>query len=160
MRGGARRRLRGGYSMIELLVALGIGLIVVLALGHIVLASQRSWTWGREKVTLQANMAQALEQMERAAHKARWITVPDSNQFRVFDENGVRRTAYRRVNVGGRWYLQEGGHVLVPPVCTRFRVQPNNDTTCVVITLRLVDAYGNVMVGRTTATVRNRTLAY
>jgi hypothetical protein len=161
--GDAMRRSSGrAVHDLELMIGISLALIVVLALGRIVLASQRSWEWGRDKTVLQANVTEALEWMSRSVHAARTVEVYAhsgvNDEFRTYDETGALVHTFRRAVGVSR--LQMDGADLVDRPCTRFVVTPNADSTSLTLDLELVILHGvdvQTRVAATTrATVRNR----
>jgi type II secretory pathway pseudopilin PulG len=153
-------RDRGGYTIIELIIATAVAFIVVLALGRIIVANQRSWEWGRDKIVLQQNATEALEWMARSIRAARTIALIDSTGFRTYDEgNGLVHT-YRTVGSAGRLRLQEDGRDLVDRRCTAFSVRANHDTTTLSLWLELEDVAGNRVAGMTRTALRNRTFEF
>jgi Tfp pilus assembly protein PilV len=128
---------RSGFTMMELTVAVFLAFVVVLALGRIILASQQSWEWGRDKAVLQQNASEALEWMARSVRAARRLQVIAGNQLRTYDENGVLVHTYRVVTVAGVPKLQEDGHDLTARECTLFTVTPDPDTTSVTLQVEL-----------------------
>ncbi len=154
-----RRRGQAGYTMIELMIALVIGLVVLYALGRIILTNQKSWEYGRDKVVLQQNVTEALFTMTGAIRGADSVVVVDSSQFKTFDAHALVHT-YRRVVSGGTGRLQQDGTDLVARACSRFNVTPNADTTCMVLTVALQDNQGEQVVYSNRVTLRGRTFAY
>lgn len=151
---------RRGFTMIELMVAIFLSLIVIFAIGKILTSSQRAWAWGRDKVTLQANSAEALEWMARSVRAAQRLRVVSASEFRTYDETGALVHTYRRVLVGGVGRLQQDGTNLVSRTCNAFTVTPDPDTTSLTLTLELQDASGNKLREVTRAAVRNRTFEF
>ncbi len=149
-----------GYTLVELSLALFLGLLVVLALGRLILQNQRSWEWGRDKAVLQQNTTEALEWMARSVRAARSLAVVDTSEFRTYDEIGALVHTYRRHITGGVPRLQEDGSDLVDRVCTRFRVDTHADTTSLSIILELQDDAGDRVAARTRATVRNKSFEF
>lgn len=158
----SRRRERGqaGFTILEMMIAMTIGLFVVIALGRIIVASQESWEWGRDKVVLQQNVQESLAWVTQAVRAASSLSVPDSNQVRTYDSTGALLHTYRRLSVSGVYRLQQDGQNLTPRTCTRFRVLPNADTTSVTLTLELQDNENERVCDMTRITVRGRTFAY
>jgi type II secretory pathway pseudopilin PulG len=153
-------RNRRGYTMLEMILALVIGMVVVLALGRIFLTSQRSWEQGRDKVELQANTTEALEWMARAVRAAAFLEVVDQSHFRTYDAAGNQLHEYERVVVDGTGRLHEDGNNLVGRRCTLFQVVADAETTGVTVTLELEDRAGDRVNALTRATIRNRPLAF
>ncbi|MBI5836770.1 MAG: hypothetical protein HZB25_05975 [Candidatus Eisenbacteria bacterium] len=149
-----------GYTMVELAVALLISFVVVMALGRIVITSQKSWEWGRDKVVLQQNTAEALAWMTRSIRTARSVAVVDTSQFRTYDADGALAHTFRRVSSGGQWRLQQDGADMVARACSRFRVTPNGDTTSLTLTLALQDSARDVVTDMTRVTLRGRTFEF
>jgi hypothetical protein len=143
-------RQEKGYTLIEFLIGVFLALIVVLALGRIVLTNQRSWEWGRDKVTLQANTTEALDWMSRSVRAARRLEITSATQFKTYDETGALVHTYQLSS--GK--LQQDGADLVARPCTAFTVA--GDTTSVTMTLELQDKSGNKVRATTRASVRNR----
>jgi Tfp pilus assembly protein PilW len=153
-----RRRARDGYTIVELMIGVFLALIVVLALGRIILANQRSWEWGRDKTVLQANSTEALEWMSRQVRAARRIEIVSASEFRTYDENDALAHTYRRAVVSGEGRLQQDGASLVGRPCTAFAVA--GDSANVTMRLELQDKSGNKVSATTRATVRNRSFEY
>ncbi len=151
---------RAGFTMIELMIALVLALIVVLAMARIILANQRAWEWGRDKVVLQQNVTEALEQMERSVRAANRLSVVGSTEFRTYDRHAVLLHTYRLVQVGADWRLREDGRDLVDRSCSRFNVLPGSDTTNVTIDVEFIDNSGDRVAATTRAAVRNRTFVF
>ena len=59
-----------GFTMVELMIASFLAVIVVLALGNVILVSQKSWEWGRDKTVLQQNVAEVTEWMARSVRQS------------------------------------------------------------------------------------------
>lgn len=153
-------RASRGYTLVELTVAVFLAFLVVLALGRLMLASQRSWEWGRDKAVLQQNATEALEEMARSVRAARLVAVDDTTHFETYDELGHRVHSYARTLVGGHWRLQLDGHDLVDRDCVRFRVDPDGDTTSLTILVELTDRADNRVAAMTRSAVRNRPLEF
>lgn len=153
-------RNRRGFTLLEMMIAMFIGLIVALALGRIFLTSQRSWEAGRDKVEMQANTAETLEWMARQVRAAAALEVFDGEHFRTIDRSGNELHDYQRVLVDGVGRLREDGNDLVDRPCTIFQVVADAETTGVTLTLELEDRAGDRVSALTRATIRNRTLAF
>jgi hypothetical protein len=151
-----QRQHCSGYTFIELAVASLLAFLVVLALGRLILANQRSWEWGRDKVVLQQNVTEALEWMARSIRAARSLQLQADDHFNTFDESGVQVHTYQLVTGAGGPRLQEDGQDLSDRLCTEFTVSANWDTTSLIIRLELEDNTGDRVAGLTRATIRNR----
>lgn len=145
-----------GATMVELLLAVFLALIVVLALGKIVTMNQRAWEWGRQKAMLQQNVTEALEWMARSVRGARSLDVISPSELRTYDETGTMTHAFRRQLVNGSYRLQQDGADLVDRPCVAFVVSPDSDSTSVIMELELQDGAGNRVRAMTRATLRNR----
>jgi type II secretory pathway component PulJ len=152
-----RSRDRGdaGYTLIELFIALVLGLVVVLAIGKLLIANQRSWEWGRDKVVLQQNTTEVLEWMSRSIRSARTLAVVDSTELRTFDEGGALVKTYDTAATGGQIRLRENGVPLIDRQCTRFVVVPDADTTSVTVIVELEDRAGSRVEAMTRVAIRN-----
>lgn len=159
MRTRRRRRASAGYTLVELVVAGGLSLIVVLALGQLVVANQRAWAEGRDKAVLQQNATEALERIARAVRAANRVVRVSGSEMRTYDASGVLLHTYRRVAAGAAGRLQEDGADLVARNCTRFIVTASGDKS-VRLDLELEDAAANRVAVITRAAVRSRTLAF
>jgi hypothetical protein len=142
--------------MVELMIALILGLVVVLAIGSLVLQNQRSWRWNKDKTVLQQNVTESLEWMARQVRAARSVQVVSSEEFRTYDENDA--LVHRYEWTGDR--LQQDGSDLVDRKCTDFQVFPDEDTTSVTIVLELEDDAFNLVGGSTRAAIRNQTYEF
>jgi prepilin-type N-terminal cleavage/methylation domain-containing protein len=149
-----------GVTLIELSLALVVGLLVVLALGRIVLANQRSWEQGRDKTELQQNTTEALEWMARSVRSARTVAVIDTTEFRTYDAAGSLVHTYELVAGVGQPRLHEDGSELTDRPCTLFYVLPDADTTGVTLTIELEDRAGNRVAAQTRATLRNQSFQF
>jgi hypothetical protein len=134
-----RGERRSGLTIVELTVALFLGLLVVLALGRIILASQSSWRQGRDKAVLQQNVTETLEGLARSIRAARQVVVTSSEQFATYDETGALVHAYAITGSGASRRLQQDGVDYVDRQCLQFSVTPNTDTTSLTILLELVN---------------------
>jgi hypothetical protein len=141
--------------MIELLVAVFLALTVVLALGRIILANQRSWEWGRDKTVLQQNVTESLEWMARSVRSARSLEIVSDSELRTYDAGGGLTHTFRRAIASGAYRLQQDGSDLVDRVCTDFVVTPDEDSTSVTLVVELQDKAGNKVRAMTRATLRN-----
>lgn len=146
--------------MVELAVAVFLSFFVVLALGQIILTSQRSWEWGRDKAVLQQNATEALEWMSRSVRSAHTLRVVSATEFRTYDENNALVHTFRLATVSGVPKLQQDGNVLAPRKCTLFDVVPDPDTTSVKMTVELEDNTGNRVAALTRSAIRSRYLQY
>jgi prepilin-type N-terminal cleavage/methylation domain-containing protein len=155
-----RQGNRHGYSLIEMMIALFLALIVVLALGKLITANQRSWAWGRDKAELQANTTEALEWMARSIRSANTLTLTGADEFNTFDQDGTLLHTYRLGSDAGETRVLEDDRSLVARRCTHFVVDANEDTTSLTLSLELVDRAGNHVAGFSRATVRNQTLEF
>lgn len=155
-----RGRSQNGFTMMELVIALVIGLVVVLAIGSLVLQNQRSWAWNKDKTVLQQNVTECLEWMARSTRAARSLEVVSDQKFKTYDENGTLVHTYQRANVAAKYKIREDDHDLVDRVCTRFQVSPDNDTTSITIEIELRDEAGNLVAGSTRAAARNRSYEF
>ncbi len=150
----------GGFTMIELTVAILLSLFVVLALGKIILASQRSWEWGRDKAVLQQNDTEVLEWMSRSVRAARTLRVVSSSELRTYDEGNNLAHTFKLATVSGVPKLQQDGIDMTPRKCTQFVVTPDPDTTSVQLTVELEDKAGNRVAAMTRPAIRNRFFEY
>lgn len=154
-----RPRGRRGFTMVELMIGGFLALIVLLAMGRLVLANQRSWEWGRDKLLLQQNITEALEAMARAVRAADSLAVTNASDFSTFDD-GALVHRFARATIDGVDRLQQDDVDLVDRRCVSFLVTPNVDTTNVVLQLELEDEHGSRMVLMTVATPRNRSFVF
>lgn len=151
---------RAGFTLVEAVIASSLGLIVVLAMGLIMLAGQRSWDWGRDRAVLQQNAADGLDWMARSVRRARSVRVISPAEFRTFDEAGLLVHTYRRVVGTGPPRLQQDGADLIPRRCNRFVVTPDGDTTSLTLEIEIEDELGNTVAATTRSAVRNRDLTF
>ncbi|MBD3236651.1 MAG: hypothetical protein GF330_08100 [Candidatus Eisenbacteria bacterium] len=152
-----RRTRQDGYTLVEFVVGGFVGLVVVIALGHLLLANQRSWHAGQEKVRLQQNASQAADRISRAVRAAHRLAVVDGDELRIFDAQGVQQIRYRCVGHAGEGRLRENGRDLVAQRCRRFRVVPDADTTSVGLEIELENEAGQRVAVATRVARRNQT---
>lgn len=153
-------RGRSGYTIIELVVALGISLIVVLALGRIMLVNQASFRQGRDKVLLQQNASEALERMAHSIRSARDLQVVSATEFRTYDAAGALAHTYKRLSTAAGQRLQEDGRDLSSQACAAFSCTANADTTSLTLSLQFQNEDGEQVARQTRVTLRNRTIAF
>jgi prepilin-type N-terminal cleavage/methylation domain-containing protein len=151
---------RAGFTIVELMIALFISLIVVLAIGHIMLVNQASWRRGCDKVYLQQNATEALECMAQSIRSARDLRVVSATQFQTYDDVGVLEHTYRRYQTSTGPRLQEDSRNLSEQDCSAFACTANADTTSVTISLQLQNQDGELVTRETRVTQRNRTIAF
>jgi hypothetical protein len=144
----------------EMVIAVFVALIVVLALGRLILANQRAWEWGRDKAELQQNVTEGLEWMARSVRAARTVEITGTDEFRTYDENGSLVHTFQLANVGSQTRLLQDGSDLVDRRCTLFQITANSDTTSLTLEVELEDNAGNRVAGQTRVTIRNRTFTF
>ena len=154
-----RTRSRGGFTLVELMIALFIALFVVFVLGRVILTNQRAFAWNQDKMVLQQNVTETLEWLARSVRASRTLQVVSSTQFRTYDEQGNLTHNYQLIT-GPPDRLQVDGNDLVSRNCTLFTVTPDDDTTSVTIQLELEDDSSNRVAATTRAAVRNRTFEF
>ncbi len=153
------RKRQRGYTLIEFTVASMLAILVTLALGRLILANQRSWEWGRDKIVLQQNASLTMERMSSHIRGARSIAVVDSTEFRLYDAGGGLTDIYRRVATdGGR--LQHNSLDMVDRRCTAFIVTTDNDTTSVTIQMELADNADSRVAVMSRTAVRNQSFEF
>lgn len=153
-------RGRSGYTIVELVVALGISLIVVLALGRVMLVNQSSFRQGRDKVLLQQNASEALERMAHSIRAARELQLVSATEFRTYDASGALVHTYRRQLTAAGQRLLEDGQELSSQHCAALSCAANGDTTSLTISLLLENGDGEQVARQSRITLRNRTIAF
>jgi type II secretory pathway component PulJ len=154
-------RRREGFTMMELMIALLIAFIVVLAIGKLMVVNQTSFGQGREKAQLQQNATEVLDRIARSVRGARTLDLVGPDEFRTYDAAGSLAHTYRRIQEGGLpGILQQDGRPLTSQECTIFACSMNDDETMLTLDLELRDAVGNIVNRTTRITVRNRTLEF
>lgn len=84
-----RAKKRGGFALIEVVIAMGISTIVLLAVGTVFVASHARWnnTWGR--VNLQQDASYVMLTLSHAIKEAASTIVEDNGrQIEVYDADG------------------------------------------------------------------------
>ena len=84
-----RAKKRGGFSLIEVVIAMGISLIVLLAVGAVLAASHSRWnnTWG--KVNLQQDASYVMLELSHAIKEASSATVENNGEeIQLFNTDG------------------------------------------------------------------------
>jgi type II secretory pathway pseudopilin PulG len=152
------RRTGRGFTLVELTIGLFLGLLIIIMLGRIILTSQRTWGWGRDKVTLQQNVTEAVEGMARSVRAARTLVVVGDDEFQTYDEDSVLVHTYLLDGASER--LLQDGVPLVDRKCTVFRCTPDDDTTSIGLEVELEDDSSNRVAAQTRAAIRNRSLQY
>jgi prepilin-type N-terminal cleavage/methylation domain-containing protein len=147
---------RGGFTLIETVIALSLALVVLLALGTVMLLNQRAYGWGRDKIVLQQNVSDSLERMSRLVRASHRLSVASTTEFSTYDEDEVLTHTVRRVTPTTTGRLQQDGSDLVDRACTLFDVRPNADTTALRIQVELQDGSGNRVLYQTRAALRSR----
>lgn len=151
---------RAGFTMIEMVVALFLGLIVLLAVGGVITLNQKAYGWGREKAVLQQNVSETLERLVRVVRGARAVQVVSSAEYRTYDESLALAHSVRLLPAGTGGRIQLDGIDMSPSSCTFFSVVPNGDTTALTLVLELEDRAGNRVRYQTRSSVRNRDLEF
>jgi hypothetical protein len=141
---------------LETVIALFLSVAVLMALGGVMLLNQRAYGWGRDKIILQQNVTESLDQIGRLVRMSRRLVVTSATQFSTYDENGLLAHTVRRALVGGVGRLQKDGVNLVDRTCVTFDVQPNADTTAITIAVEMQDVSGNRVRSHTTTALRSR----
>lgn len=155
------RRRPAGFTMIELMIALAIAFIVVLAIGKLMVVNQTSFGQGRDKAVLQQNATEVLDRIARSVRGARTLDLVGPDEFRTYDAAGSLAHTYRRIQEGDLpGILQQDGQPLTSQECAVFACSMNNDETTLTVDLELRDAVGNSVARTTRITVRNRTLEF
>ena len=72
-----------GMSMIEMMIALFISTVFMLAAGTAYLVNQKAYRANTEKLRLQQRAAEVLEIMEREIRKGASVTIPNGNSDRI-----------------------------------------------------------------------------
>jgi prepilin-type N-terminal cleavage/methylation domain-containing protein len=135
---------RGGFTFVELVIAVFLGGIVMMAGGVIYLVNSRSFREGREKAILQQNAAWCLEAIARDARGAARATFPSGSRIVLYDEDGVKIAEWRREVLGDQARLKREAQYMAPQTCSALTFAPGNaDTSTVTITLEMEDAAQN-----------------
>ncbi|HPF71537.1 MAG TPA: prepilin-type N-terminal cleavage/methylation domain-containing protein [Candidatus Krumholzibacteria bacterium] len=157
----ARRPARGGFTIVEMVIALMIALIVVLAMGRLLVVNQNAWNDGRDKAQLQQNLSEVLDRMVRSVRGARTVAVVDAGEFRTYDAAGGLVHTYALVRVGDLpGVLQEDGVALTTRRCAAFTCAANGDNTSLTLAVTLLDDADNEVSRTTRVTIRNRTIEF
>jgi type II secretory pathway pseudopilin PulG len=153
-----RTHRQGGYTILELVIALFLTLFVALAAGAIVLTNQSSFRQGQGKLTMQQDASRAVEQIARDVRRARWIDYDAANPDRLalLNAAGGQFRLYELGASGGVQKVLQDGAPLADQECTELSFAANADTTAVSIVLELRDAADNRVKMESTAAIRNR----
>lgn len=138
------RRRQAGLTMIELLVALSLVIVVVLAAGFLYVTNQRSFRQGREKLLVQQNVSWCVEEVSRDLRRA-WRADPvNAQKIVLYDVDGVAFATWELGSEGGQDRLLRNGTAQAPEQCTRlvFSVEAP-DTSAIGVDLELIDASDN-----------------
>jgi hypothetical protein len=87
----APSRTGRGLTLVELVIALAIGLMVVISAATLHLVVQRSFTWGARKLAVQqeaSRLASAISRRVRVASRSKIYRLPD-RETPVYSGNGV-----------------------------------------------------------------------
>ena len=85
----ARATKRDGFVLIEVVIAMGISLFVLLAVGGVLAASHTRWnnTWG--KVNLQQDGSYVMHELSKTIKEAASATVEDDGKkIQIYDTDG------------------------------------------------------------------------
>jgi len=149
---------QGGFTLVELMVALTASLIVTFALGQLVMTNQRAWRDGTDRAVLQQNLSQVLDWIGSDVRGAARVDLQGGSSFRLLDRNGQALHTYTLQTSGGDTLLQRDGRTLVPRTCPVFSVAANADTTILTITVDLRGQYGKRVSATTAVAIRGRDL--
>lgn len=84
-----RAKKQEGFTLIEVVVAMGISLIVVLAVGAGMAASHTRWNSAWEKVTLQRDASYVMLRLSRSIKEGASATVENKGKaVRIYDTDG------------------------------------------------------------------------
>lgn len=138
------RRRQAGLTMIELLVALSLVIVVVLAAGFVYMTNQRSFRQGREKLLVQQNLSWCVEEVSRDLRRAWRVDHVDAQKIVLYDVDGLAFATWELGSEGGQGRLLRNGTAQAPEQCTRlvFSVE-TPDTSAIGIDLELADASDN-----------------
>jgi len=90
-----------GFVLIEVVVAMGISMIVLLAVGAVLATSQTRWNSAWEKVNLQQDASYVMLMLSHAIKEAASATVEDNGKkIQIYDTDGnwVKFTFKRNTN--------------------------------------------------------------
>jgi hypothetical protein len=130
--------------MIELLVALSLVIVVVVAAGFLYVTNQRSFRQGREKLLVQQNVSWCVEEVARDLRRAWRVDHVDAQKIVLYDVVGVAFATWELGSEGGQDRLLRNGTAQAPEQCTRltFSVEAP-DTSAIGVDLELADASDN-----------------
>jgi prepilin-type N-terminal cleavage/methylation domain-containing protein len=151
---------RQGFTLIELVVAMAIAFVVVLAVGKMMVANQKLWRTAAEKALLQQNVTEVLDHVAGSVRRASSLEIVSTEEFQTWEEGrAVGHTfVLSRENSGN--LLRKDGELMTSWNCVRFECLANGDQSTLELTLELEDSSGNRVSGMTRVTLRNTTLAF
>jgi type II secretory pathway pseudopilin PulG len=148
---------QAGYSLIEIMVAVAISFMVVMALGRVITMNTQAWIYNQESSHVQRNASQALDWMSRDIRQARTLEMISATEFRTLGASGAVEHVYRLDTSGSVDRVKRDGDDMFPEACTQFLVTANPDTSGVTVTLTLLNAGGTSVTAMSQAVVRNTT---
>jgi type II secretory pathway pseudopilin PulG len=111
-------RRQSGLTMIELLVALSLAVIVVIAVGSVYLTNQRSFRQGREKLLTQQNLSWCMEEVARDLRRAWRADRVNAQKIVLYDTDGLVFATWELGSEGGQDRLLRNGTAQAPEQCT------------------------------------------
>ena len=83
------RAKKGGFTLIEVVIAMAISLIVLLAVGAVLVASHTRWNDAWEKVNLQQDASFVILELSKSIKEAASVTVEgEGKEIQVYDADG------------------------------------------------------------------------
>ncbi|MFC1636400.1 PilW family protein [Planctomycetota bacterium] len=84
-----KAKQKGGFTLIEVVIAMGISLIVLLAVGAVLVASHTRWNDAWVKVNLQQDASYVMHELSKSIKEAASATVEDNGKkIQIYDTDG------------------------------------------------------------------------
>ena len=147
---------QAGYTLIEVMVSIGLSMFVAIALGGTITTSVKLWNAHLEKATLQRNTTMTADWIRRDVQDAHSLSMI-SGGFRTHDRAGVLMHEYKVETTADGPRFTRDSRAVVPDDVDSYLITTNSDTTNVLVHLTLADVNGARMDAYVKAAVRDRT---
>lgn len=154
------RSPQSGLTLVELMIAIFISSVVVLALGRFVVSHERMIIGGRNQAYLQQEMSRMFDTLGRDIHSSHAVYANGTSQFSTYDRDGSVLHVYAKTASGGSYRLTRDGTALTDRACRMLNITTDADSTVLDLSLSLADVSGNQADGYIRLCVRNRALEF
>ncbi|USE37528.1 PilW family protein [Endozoicomonas sp. SCSIO W0465] len=144
------KRIENGFSLVEMMIALALGLVLFTGVGHLVLASSRSWALQDELARVQENGRLALDILGQSINTAAYTGCPAQAKLAnlLYSENDNRQ-----------WMMHFDKGVLGIPSGNSVEQQLDSNAISEAIIIHSVDSNQSTLVSGHNTGIASVTLA-